>query len=490
MRALTAARPLRNQRTTSFVIGVGASGCILALAVGALTVTHYGAFAGGLIVAIEFLTLATVAYFKDPILAFMGLWLFELLDPPLSAVFGYNSGTGQSIRQADEVLVLLFVLLTIWRTLRSDIKMPSLLFVAPGFGVALFGFLGAVVHNVPSSTALVGALLGLKFWIILGAALLLPWTTKDLKRVYSTVMVVGLIVAALGFLDYLTHGGVSRALHTSNYNVNEGGYRSEAVHSIFPTPGEYSLFMSLLFGISFSRFTSKYTRSDLALALLFAGSVMLSLRLKGILSLAAVIAIVGAVQIAASGRRAIIASVFGLLLIGGAYALEGSVITKQVSTYTSSESSTRARLYGAGDQIAADNFPIGVGFGRFASYPSRTSYSPVYYQYRLNGVYGLSPRYPDFIDDTSWPSVIGETGYGGFLIYAAGVVVLILAAASRLKAAPDSLKWLPLAALCSIAVLLVDSLGDPSLFSWLATTTVAMVVGPTLVLIRSRNRQI
>lgn len=471
-------------RSTHVLIMIGVAGCMLALAVGGLAATHYGVLVGSVIVGLAFFAVAIAAYVRDPILALIGLWLFEVFNAPVSSMFGYFSTTGEAIRQGNEVLVLLFVFLTVWRALRTSVRMPPSQFLFPGIGVALFGFLGAIIHSVPLKVSLVGALLGLKLWIILAVSLLLPWKPRDLARIYSTLVAVGLVVAAVGFGDYLTHGAVSRALHTSNSTVLEGSYRSEAVHSIFPTPGEYSLFMSLLFALTFARFTQRYSKVDLMLALLFAGSVILSLRLKGFLSLAAVVSIIGVAQGAVNYRRAMIASLVGALLVVGAYSVEKNVVAKQFSTYASSETTARGRLYSAGGQIAASNFPLGVGFGRFASYASRLYYSPVYYEYKLSRVFGLSSAYPKFIDDTSWPSVIGEAGYGGFVIYAGGLIMLIVAAIRRLRAATAETKWLPLAALCAIAVLLVDSLGSASLFSWVATTTLAMILAPMLIVTR------
>jgi hypothetical protein len=110
-------------------------------------------------------------------------------------------------------------------------------------------------------------------------------------------------------------------------------------------------------------------RRDLLLAALFAVSIVLSLRLKGFLSLAVVIAIVAAVQGATNSKRAVIACLLGAMVIVGAFVFEKGVIEKQVTTYTSSESTARSRLYQTGEKIAATNFPLGVGFGRFASYP-------------------------------------------------------------------------------------------------------------------------
>jgi hypothetical protein len=477
------------ERPSHRLMTVGVSGCLLALIVGVLGATHYGVLVAAGFVGLSFSGLAAVLYLKDPVLALIALWLFEVFNAPVSAAFGYFSTTGEAIRQGDEVLVLFFAGLTIWRTLRTTVRMPALRFVLPGLGIGLCGLLGAIIHGVPVNVTLTGALLGLKFWIMVVLTLLLPWTSRDLGRVYGALTKVGVIVAALGIADYLTHGAVSRALHTSDYGIRQGGYRSEAVHSVFPNPGEYSLFMSLLFAVAFARFTKKYGKSDLLLALLFAGSVMLSLRLKGFLSLAAVVGVVACVQAAASGPRAVGVLLVGVVLVASAYGLEKNVLTKQISTYASSETSARSRLYSTGEQIASEDFPLGVGFGRFASYPSRLYYSPVYYQYKLSRVYGLSRTYPDFIDDTSWPSVIGETGYGGFAIYIVGFLVLILTCFRLLRKASSETRWVPLAGLCSIAVLLVDSLGDPTLFEWLSATMFAMILGPMLIAVRPMSKR-
>jgi len=481
MRTLAQTLPTRDRLDGRLVI-VGILGCVLALAFGGAAATSHGVLIASAIVGLSFCVTATVVYVRDPVLALIWLWLFEVFNAPISAAVGYYSSAGEAVRQGDELLVLLLVVLTVWRATRSDIRLTPLGFVLPGVGVAIFGMMGAVAHNVPLTVSFTGIWLGLKLWIMIGATLLLPWKTPDVARVYTVLTRVGLIVAALGFVDYFTHSSVSQALHTSIYRSGSEATRAEAVHSIFPHPGEYSLFMSLLFALTFTRFAINRSKSDLILALLFACSILLSLRLKGFLSLVAVAAIVGLAQGMGNNRGAVTVFLIGALLLVGAYSLEGSVITKQISTYASSETSVRARLYTVGEQIALDDFPLGVGFGRFASYPSRLFYSPTYYQYGLSSVYGLSRSFPNYIDDTSWPSVIGETGYGGFAIYLIGLMLLVVAVVRRLRAPTEATQWMSLAALCAMAVLLIDSLGDPTLFDWLAVTTLAMILAPVMVL--------
>ena len=226
--------------------------------------------------------------------------------------------------------MVLFVLLTVSRLLRTNVRIPQLRYLAIGLGIACFGFLGAAIHQVPITITVLGAWLGLKFWIMVGITLALPWKTSDMARIYSIFTKLGLFVAALGLIDYVTHGAVSHTLHTAVSYSAGPGYRSNAVQSILATPGEYSLFMSLLFALTLSRLTASRSKSDLILVLLFAVSAILSLRLKGVLSLGIVVLIVAFAQFAHNPRSAAIILAIGAILGVTAYGVERSVITKQV----------------------------------------------------------------------------------------------------------------------------------------------------------------
>lgn len=75
-------------------------------------------------------------------------------------------------------------------------------------------------------------------------------------------------------------------------------------------------------------------------------------------------------------------------------------------------------------KIAQDNAPFGVGWGLYASPTSQQIESPVYSEYGIDGVYGLSYRYDGgaYMADTFWPMIVGETGILGTLCY---VIILI-----------------------------------------------------------------
>lgn len=87
------------------------------------------------------------------------------------------------------------------------------------------------------------------------------------------------------------------------------------------------------------------------------------------------------------------------------------------------ERAPRNVLYVAAYQISQDYFPFGSGQGTFGSYPVGKVYSPIYYDYDLTTVHGLSPEDTfgntgsHFIFDTHWSSIIGEMGFIAAFLY-------------------------------------------------------------------------
>ena len=78
-------------------------------------------------------------------------------------------------------------------------------------------------------------------------------------------------------------------------------------------------------------------------------------------------------------------------------------------------------------QIALDNCPIGTGFASFGSAVTADSgwYSPLYFQYGISSVWGLSQEYSAFISDSFWPTVLGQSGWIGLIAYCGAFVMLI-----------------------------------------------------------------
>ena len=87
--------------------------------------------------------------------------------------------------------------------------------------------------------------------------------------------------------------------------------------------------------------------------------------------------------------------------------------------------SARGALTYKSIEIAQDFFPLGTGFGTYASAPSAESYSPIYHLYGLSNVWGLSESNPMFVSDVFWPMIISQNGFLGLLIYLCIIVFYI-----------------------------------------------------------------
>ena len=77
----------------------------------------------------------------------------------------------------------------------------------------------------------------------------------------------------------------------------------------------------------------------------------------------------------------------------------------------------RPETYKTGLQIMKDYFPFGSGLGSFASAAAAKEYSPLYYKYDLNTIWGLTPENPMFLADTFYPIVYSQFGFFGALMF-------------------------------------------------------------------------
>ena len=77
----------------------------------------------------------------------------------------------------------------------------------------------------------------------------------------------------------------------------------------------------------------------------------------------------------------------------------------------------RPALYIVGIKIAARYFPLGSGFGTFASSLSGRYYSPLYDEYNISSVMGLTRKNYNYMADTFWPYIYGQFGVLGLLLF-------------------------------------------------------------------------
>lgn len=118
--------------------------------------------------------------------------------------------------------------------------------------------------------------------------------------------------------------------------------------------------------------------------------------------------------------------------------------------------SARYQFFVASFSIANDHFPLGSGFGTFASYYSVVHESLLYAQYGLDQVIGLHEGGAALVNDMFWPMILGQAGWFGLAAYLAALVILFLQI-QRLKAKSLSAYA---AALCIFGYLLISSTSE------------------------------
>ena len=77
----------------------------------------------------------------------------------------------------------------------------------------------------------------------------------------------------------------------------------------------------------------------------------------------------------------------------------------------------RPETYKTGLLIMKDYFPFGSGLGTFASAAAAKEYSPLYYKYEIDDIWGLTPENPMFLADTFYPIVYSQFGFFGALMF-------------------------------------------------------------------------
>lgn len=82
----------------------------------------------------------------------------------------------------------------------------------------------------------------------------------------------------------------------------------------------------------------------------------------------------------------------------------------------SNEALARPMTYKTSLQLLWDYFPLGPGMGTFASWGAAEYYSPLYYQYHLNHIWGLQPHFHSFVADAFYPT-LSQYGIVGVVLF-------------------------------------------------------------------------
>lgn len=144
--------------------------------------------------------------------------------------------------------------------------------------------------------------------------------------------------------------------------------------------------------------------------------------------------------------------------------------------YTLKDTSVRSWLTVTALSIVSDYFPLGTGFGTFASDQSIKHFSLLYYVYPIT----LDDININFFNDTMWPIIIAQTGAIGTIAYSLAMGALLLVCIKMqnpsLSNSTSHIQW---GTLFGIIYLFFSSLGEPT-FNNSVSMGIAFVIGAML----------
>lgn len=89
----------------------------------------------------------------------------------------------------------------------------------------------------------------------------------------------------------------------------------------------------------------------------------------------------------------------------------------QIQTYLLNEDAPRYLFFYYAGVTANEYFPLGSGFATFGSDQASREYSPLYYLYDFQDLFGMTPDDGAFLNDNFWAMAIGQFGWIGAILY-------------------------------------------------------------------------
>jgi hypothetical protein len=399
---------------------------------------------------------------------------------------------GERLSLLDELFVPIAVALTVARRWRA---IPSRMVLVRDAAVAVLvvaAVASSLANGVPAGIWVPGLSLLVKGIAIFYVVRLHDVTAGDVRWTLRLYLVLSVAVLVLGFgqLILLALGGPADG-------ASRGGI--PVVSSLFHHPQLFGWMCATaaLYLIAHNVLLGR--RWMLALALLFSVGTILSGRRKSIIALGGGLVAGAAADIglrlgagararrwAASGIGVAVVAVLFLPAFSSLYDLTirdyvapivadpGGGPAGGIDDEPAAGTPARIALYETAVRIGMDEFPLGVGLGRYASWVSRIEYSEVYQRYGLDTIYGLSPANPMFINDTFWPQILGETGVVGLAAY--GVLVAWFGLAMLRLVRRSDLPPATAAVVLGTSMLLVQTLVESLVSTILGSPSQAYVV--------------
>ena len=364
---------------------------------------------------------------------------------------------GAAAANADEAVVLLSVVAFTTRRVVTEQRVvvppgtvPLLLFLAAGL-------VSSALNAVPLTVVLPAALIAMKAALYGFAVAQLHWTHRDLRLLVRAGAVAGGIVIAAGLINL-----VAPAFWTGLTLGHAPSFVGPipALNGAFQHPAAMSRFCALI-AVAALAYCLVVRSAAPGLVVTVATTVLsiLTFEVKSLIGLVAAFVVL-AVRFARPAGAAAFLAVAPLVVFLLGPATVG-LIAGTIQTYVLQDSA-RLRLTQGAVDIANASVPFGAGFGRWGSSTAASDYSPLYLESGFENVSGLSARSPDYLNDTQWPGIVGETGWLGAALFALVLLLALASLARRLGERETTLEhWIRLAGVGWMLVLIVESIAAP-----------------------------
>jgi hypothetical protein len=366
-----------------------------------------------------FLLMVSMCFLRFPKETIIALGVLLVLQPLLvSNINKVSPVAGTLVKRSEELFIILFFLLMVVGRMLKQESLIDKRIGLPLLGICVAGVLSSVINGVPFIVSAFGLFLMIKGFLLFAIVESLHWDEASVKKWVKTFGALALILLACGIIDFLVPVQFRRFLgNMENPIMYKSGMPS--VVSLCVHPGDFGWMMAVagIFSLAFYVFVPD--KRNLIYSSIFFVGMLFSFRVKPILGVAGALGITFLVY--SKTRKYLWKGLVILLIVYIlSFNLIWPVITYKIGGFFWPEEGTeniRKVLYLTSFEIARDYFPFGVGLGRYAGWISSLYYSPVYEQYGLSTLYGLSAETGSFIMDTQWANILGELGMLGFIAY-------------------------------------------------------------------------
>lgn len=374
----------------------------------------------------------------------------------------------------DEIYALVAIPLAVFNTRgKIKIKKENMYINRMIVGLMIFvlgGLLSNIVFNYQSWHVVAqDVFINLKFFLGIATTYYL-FKNFNIKKYKNKLNFHAKVLIVLFFILVIQN----KVTHV--FEVADGRFGISAEKIIFNHPTE--LVSTTFFLLLILMFTYSSTKKEFLFVMMASFVILMTLRFKAI---ATVMLFIYMYMIVLSGRKMKMLYLLPLLpfiIVVG---------RKEFFFYFFGENTldmARGALTYTSLRVANDTFPLGAGFGTFASWMSGVYYSPLYVMYGINGVWGLGREWPALVSDVFWPMIIAQNGYIGLLVYCFVIYCLfrLILQCSKYD------KKIFLSGMGALSYLLISSIAESAFVNPLAVP-LSFVIGLCICTYKQKERE-